>query len=129
MLLNRTDGLLENLSDLQSQLLSEFITIGSRITGLECMIHMMTRVRDISVSQSKNVGLECLNYSDQNLPELLSNPAKRRIKQKNVSVHRPFYIRTLFGSIVFQFQIEVEDATNVVPSIKLPRPLILHPAL
>lgn len=131
MLLDRTDGFLENLSDLQSQLLSEFTTIGSKITSLECIIHMMTKVCGISKSQYEITGLEGSNYSAQNLSELLSHPAKRRIKQKNVSVHHPFYMRTLFGSIVFQVQIEVHDATNEVSSIKLPRQrasFILHPA-
>ncbi|KAE9367954.1 hypothetical protein N431DRAFT_486938 [Stipitochalara longipes BDJ] len=131
VLLNRTDGLLENLSDLQSQLLSEFTTIGSRVTNLESMIHMMTRVRGISVSQSENARLDCSNYSDHNLSELPSNPAKRRIKRKNILAYRPFYIRTLFGSIVFQFQMEMKAATNVDPFIKLPRQttsIILHPA-
>ena len=116
-----------NLTELEYQLLSELATISSTMRGLECLIPMIMRARDISVSQSD----ECLNSSDRSLSKLSSVVTRRHIKQKIVSVTSPFYVPTPFGSIIVQVQTEATGTEDVAQHcIQLPQQtlsLIWHP--
>lgn len=113
MLQNGTDGILKNLSDLEGKLLPQLTTINSKMSDLEYTIHTINRPPHVPGARSDSAKLECLSYSNCSLS---AKPCRR---QKHVSIYIPLYIRTPFGSMEFQFQIESGDATIEIPSIKL----------
>lgn len=113
MLQNSTDGILKNLSDLEGKLLPQLTTISSKMSDLEYTIHTINGPPHVPGAKSDSAKLECLNYSNCSLSD---KPCRR---QKHASIHIPFYVRTPFGSIDFQFQIETGDATIEIPSIQL----------